>query len=691
MRIYSFTTLLILFVCILVYKTNSMGYDNKLTHNYINKIAVRDVADIDEVLTNVLGMRNGIDTLIENRPVWRWICKGGIQEDEPNSRCLRHFHDPLQEWDEAGLFSLYNSMVYWAQKPDPGNAPGLYNDFSWPSAKEYFYQALTTGSEERYAKTFRSLGQLMHLISDAALPAHVRNDPHNVVDPYERWVEFNQYKIQSLAYEWFSVDETIFDKAVSDTAAPSPISALWDHDEYKPDGSNMPDGSEGAIGLAEYTNANFWTEDTFNSNPHPNLEDTNYDDEIWYNLQPVVAEDLETDNRLYFKKQNGDPIEHFMAAGYWFNFLYEENKWEVIHSTILDELCFEDYAEKLIPRAIGYSAALLDYFFRGSIEITLPTEQYHSGVYAVTTDPDQGFTRIALDAQNTTPNGERMTNGSVELIVKYKVALDNPFQSNPVPKTVQFSYITAVEANGVSQIPGDDSITLEFNLNPALPLDATDVTINLVYRGVLGNELDAIAVGYKDISEPTVLDIFSNLDKVCLDGYWYDAGSADAISLVDENANGMSDVNETDVYPHDLDDYYIRLSSVNDPQLPLRIPEDIHISDIHAGEYMRVAFFLGDDELAVGIYNPWSPCTDPHDGHSGSSADWSVDSLNSFRRQIYWLTPDECAARGLDPVCSINRYPSFTQFRGVEMHGIRITYEEELWGHDDTCTLDNLK
>lgn len=37
----------------------------------------------------------------------------------------------------------------------------------------------------------------------------------------------------------------------------------------------------------------------------------------------------------------------------------------------LDDKCFEDYANLLLPKAVGYSAGLLNYFFRGSIGIEL--------------------------------------------------------------------------------------------------------------------------------------------------------------------------------------------------------------------------------------------------------------------------------------------------------------------------------
>ena len=482
--------------------------------------------------------------------------------------------------------------------------------------------------------------------------------------------------------------------AVSNSSAPSPISALWDHNEY--DGSVMPNGTNDTIGLAEYTNANFWTEDTIGDYDHPSFEDIRFDEDLFREV--ILAENSESHERFYLTKQDGDFIDHFVTVGYWFYHLsqsaeHDDTKREALRFTYkLDEKCCTDYAKKLIPRAIGYSAALLDYFFRGSIEITLPSNQYHSGVYSMIEDPDQGFTHIILNARNTTPGGDKMTGGSIELVVKYKLTLngEDPFQSKYIETTESYSYITA-EAKNISEIPRNESVELEFELKEALPINATDVTINLVYRGALGNEQDAIAVGYKDISEPTPLDFFSNLDKICLAGGWLDAGSDDAIRLVDENGNGISDENEIDVYPHDVKDYYTRLSSISDPQAPLQDPEDIHIPEIKAGEFRREVFFLGDDELALSRFSLWSPCSDPNDGHSsGSQIPLGTDTLKSFKRQTYWLTAEECSSMGEDPGCSVRRYPSFTSFRGVEMHGVIITYEDESWGHDNTCSLDNL-
>jgi hypothetical protein len=90
-------------------------------------------------------------------------------------------------------------MIYWAQSSD--------NDYSWLLSRDYYYQALLTGSEEQYAKTFRSIGQVMHLVSDAAVPAHVRNDAHlkkgfyDDSDPYENWVKKKALKKIAMEYD----------------------------------------------------------------------------------------------------------------------------------------------------------------------------------------------------------------------------------------------------------------------------------------------------------------------------------------------------------------------------------------------------------------------------------------------------------------------------------------------------------
>ncbi|GAB6908967.1 hypothetical protein JCM12296A_48070 [Desulfosarcina cetonica] len=327
---------------------------------------------------------------------------------------------------------------------------------------------------------FRSLGQLMHLVSDAAVPAHVRNDPHPPFlldsDPYEKWVEENQEFIEAIPKEKnFTVDPSIFNMAVSDTSAPSPISALWDHNEYLPNGSNLPDGSNRTIGLAEYTNANFWTEDTDDNYPHPQMEETNYDGDVWLHAEEIDAEDGKIDHRIYFSKTLGDPVTHFVAAAYYYYQLYMQNAPEVTYAFLLDERCHQDYAEKLIPRAIGYSTALLDYFFRGRLEVS-----------ACPYFQDNVLSWMKLNLTNTTETEDAMLDGDFSLVFKYTPINGNPDGSEDI-------IVHSKQNVHCDQLLFNESMDVYFQASQTIPIECWDsVTCTLVFQGTLGAENDAI-------------------------------------------------------------------------------------------------------------------------------------------------------------------------------------------------------
>jgi hypothetical protein len=725
------------FTAIILFAVSLLAYDGGV-HSKINEESI-NFSQLDVVLKSNLNISDGKEVPLtkgkKTQQAWKWIAYGGEAEDfgksnmlflrDSQSRAYNHFHDPLESWDTAGLDNnrvnhVYNnhygrdpvSSILWGLMPGQQNfIRNTTGDWTWQKAREYYYTYLTgkdfTGNaaaatqeekEVAFADCFRAVGQVMHLLEDASVPLHTRNDAH--VFPLfgiGRWT-YETYTARNWRFLDYLPDRLGEKPSAELLTNPQPdsvyanlppLTALFDRNQYN-QGSAIPE-NDATVGLAEYTNANFLTNDTMWTYQHPALEETNYDENVWLNPETVDAEDGEQDQRIYFGKKTGEPINHLMAAGYWYYQLYMWNKPELKYALFVDEECFAEYADKLIPRAVGYSAALLDYFFRGSMELSLPSEQHHTGAYAMTKDPDQGFSHLVLNAKNTSPNNEEMTDGTIEVVVKYKLALDDPFQSYPVPTTDEFSYIVAPEANNTRALPSDEYAGLEFELIPALPVYATDVSINLVYKGILGAETDAVVVGHKDISEPTPIDVFSNLDKVCLAGSWHDAGSPEAIALVDNNGNGIADRNETDVYAHDLRDIYIRLSSNDDPQYPSRTEEDIHIPVIHAGEFIRAAFILSDDDLTLGIYLPESPCTHPDDDHVGISSRKELDPFASVKNQTDKLALEDCISMGLEPPCTIRHYPTFTPFRGVAMRGDKYTYEDEAWGHDTSCLIDDLE
>ena len=106
------------------------------------------------------------------------------------------------------------------------------------------------------------------------------------------------------------------------------------------------------------------------------MKSTNLIDLIASNALPatVIAEDGVQDAGLWVRKvADGETFDHLAKTGYTTNYVRDILGGGYIYdlSFILDEACHRDYAEKLLPLAVGYSAALIDYFFRGDISFDL--------------------------------------------------------------------------------------------------------------------------------------------------------------------------------------------------------------------------------------------------------------------------------------------------------------------------------
>ena len=123
------------------------------------------------------------------------------------------------------------------------------------------------------ANTFRALGQLMHLVQDASVPAHVRDDVH-IFYTYEGWVEDMRTSVSNedrRIFANFIANPIAFDPSIPNgipnSLAPIPIAKIIDTDQYT--GANPAITVQQTVGIAEYTNANFFSEDTVFSNAFP--------------------------------------------------------------------------------------------------------------------------------------------------------------------------------------------------------------------------------------------------------------------------------------------------------------------------------------------------------------------------------------------------------------------------------------
>ncbi len=154
----------------------------------------------------------GIATPLKDLRAYEWIAEGGEYEDEP-VRFLRHFHDPLvSSWALSGLEMIFDSSLLWMQLDDGVDAGTVDSGqgWSWPDARRAYYHALTFTAkpdrDQKWADTFRALGQIMHLVEDAAQPEHTHNDSHMSYEyaVYERYTDQPDVRTGLEAHDWSS-------------------------------------------------------------------------------------------------------------------------------------------------------------------------------------------------------------------------------------------------------------------------------------------------------------------------------------------------------------------------------------------------------------------------------------------------------------------------------------------------------
>jgi hypothetical protein len=498
-----------LFVCALVGGLPSDAYAfNEPTHDLINVHAVR--ASQTDSIMRALGFSDGIRTSFDDgrgrtKRAEEWLGEGGRREDHPLCRTARHFHNPLYQadgsgiapwngtWENAGLRTLnilivipcgatsFASSVRWAQEAN--QAAGEQR--AWQVARDAYWQALTgltrAAREQAFADTFLTLGQQMHLVADASVPEHVRHDSHllesacrmvrlTCYGSYEWWVTDEQGRSEPQFIQRYLAAPRGPDPAIlrptGDPAAPVPTARLIDTDTY---GGTDPNATLGnAIGIAEVAHANFFSEDTTGGDPQspnppfpfPNAAATVPSTHPAPRTGHVRAYRAKGANDgLYIDPVLAECVLDEPAAGD-----------AIIQRAYLctDEAVWERVATEMLPRAVGYSAALLDYFFRGKVD------PYFS-------PPSPTDWRSPLRVINRTEN-ERMTG-------TFSLHYDG----------VDGHRHEWVRWPDIDLEPGTTSGPLAIPDLPAgLPLPAEPGRYLLVFRGRLGNEPDGIAATWVD-------------------------------------------------------------------------------------------------------------------------------------------------------------------------------------------------
>lgn len=241
-----------------------------------------------------------------------------------------------------------------------------------------------------------------------------------------------------------------------------------------------------------------------------------------------------------------------------------------VHGFTLNRLNYRAAAERLIPRAAAYSTGLINHFFRGRIDISLPKRGVFSVLdHGTTHAAGQGFRKVTVGLRNITPPGltpagnsvpQEMFSGNITLVAKYYLNdCYTPDLLGEYNGTSNYSglitrsgcslatYFGGVEKVSVSQPLIGQSITssapteyaFDFTEQP-IPVNAHDLTFQVLYEGVIGAEPDAIAVSATNASEPTWLSIINGSDYYAIDGAFYTPEEIRADPVLLQRVSGVN-------------------------------------------------------------------------------------------------------------------------------------------------------
>ena len=298
---------------------------------------------------------------------------GSTKEDDPVTRCVNHFYDPVYGDGLTVGISLGLDAKDWSQNTK--NQMGALNvagvgltkdlfsadsDYSWERA---IYDYVHNDKE----RALEVLGHILHLIQDMSVPPHTRNDDHLAGrddSPYEIYTkDFNVGNIRDISGSLEKEEETI----------------LGDIGKY-------------FNSLASFTNNNFFSKDTI-------------DNEIRFRqyTEPVVdfekVDDVSGINFGYKSIENSiyrlTGIETISGKKEDFKSYFIETK---------NDLILQDYWEILSKQAVLHGAGVIKLFFdeveKEKQTLTLLNKNT-SGLRKFTKGVEQGFSN-AVDVFSKT-------------------------------------------------------------------------------------------------------------------------------------------------------------------------------------------------------------------------------------------------------------------------------------------------
>lgn len=616
-----------------------IGLNSSITNGSDAIIALSNLREVGLGATAFTNFRTeNPNTVSDTSPLV--LLRTGAHLEDGGVRFCNHFYDPVNDrplnGDLASVLCAFVSTTEtspdWALE-DKGDV-GLFGTaqaFSYLDAKNYYFNALlATDDNERSVlqiALFRALGHVLHHTGDMSQPQHVRNDAHLPGSGADEW--FEEYTGGVTRGEDFSRRQS--NDIPPDANLQSSFLATFNG--YEPVVLSEPRsywatnvGGDDGFGLAEFTNREFVSKDTNFGMPDaaaynlPSLNEEGANRFTVADITPVFQQfglsvptlcsnsatpcamdfvsTIVTDNLrpgLTARNTYSSTASVFNAEINRYNTLRggRPRPGNLLELWTLNKINFWSSYPFLFSRASGYSAGLLNHFFRGKLKVNAPED----GIIAIldhskTQEAGAGFDKIKLKIKNDTPDiieegsgatvvqtasggvlvavakfkrnlcykpdlsgevaGNRLSDDELEwyldnnrfLQMRSSAPLFGEVKEFAPPRwrptfsinesrdamkefrtfngelvtdciSTEFEYVASKEFS----VSGDDlemgdglEVIFDFSETP-IPLDASyNLDITVVYKGSLGNEENVVAVGQRDISEPTYFSVVNSSD-----------------------------------------------------------------------------------------------------------------------------------------------------------------------------------
>ncbi|NOT56458.1 MAG: hypothetical protein HOP18_17815 [Deltaproteobacteria bacterium] len=478
----------LLFIYVLLCPSFCLAYKEQ-THRRLSQEAVEaSVLKTDSNVLEDLGLKpfDAPDQFRnyrnDPRNISQLVQDGAAFEDVPGPRVRHHFYNPRtgRPANSCGVEHGYTSPDWALEDREEirGIGPTRHQDDSFADTRQFFLNALTNPVEDEreraWGRTFQGLGQVIHHLEDMTQPQHVRNDMHVVSGlnpPYDpctgdpSWYE-DYTESDGLPFLFYGGYPPVYGAA--DTTTFNTPRRFWDTEDGK--------------GIAEYTNRNFVSAGTNFDQPnaleHP-LPETGAE---WAEDKTALCQEISQENNIPLPTGfAGQALPCLMT----FNSTYVGDSYrpgrnalnkrtsthslftadlrafneDGIQSYTLNKFNFFEAYQFLIPRAVGYSAGLINYFFRGKLEMKVNP---HADGYLITnkgTEDIEGTFTLYYDSEDGT---------------RY-----------PVPEA---TWPTTAATGQGSVLSAGEAMPVPLFAPPLSPLPKTPGQYMLVFTGRMGEE-----------------------------------------------------------------------------------------------------------------------------------------------------------------------------------------------------------